>query len=533
MAQLSLFGATPPLGLEFGFDGYAVPERWVPLRIVSSLSEQGARVELLRLSAEGQASAPETWPLVEGLGLECPVMVDASARRLRIRILARGVTLAEAELDTRRKLFPGHLVLLVGMDQSARRAVGEALLPAEPILALSLEQEALPAAALDYDAISALVLRPRGKSLSPAQDEALKAWLASGGRLVLVDGAPAPSAFLGTLLDSDSAREGRAARFGHGGVFLLSASAASAADGAAWKDYLGIRPYEAGGRLAAGRGFASADTAAPQPLEAFELDLGILPFVAAWAALLLLVSFSRRRPVLPLLLLSLLAGVAALVGGRILLEDRRGETQARTRLILLPEGSGAWAELAVLPRPLADFSALESLRLEPSARISYGQAESGGFGPGGASRWAHDSVRSLLSLRRGGGSAASGGMVFAGFIPPRFLAESEAARLAEAVEQAGWQADIPPDGHLAWLGSFPETAWWERREGAWRRLEYPPTWLEGEAPWLLRVADTAGEGGFLVGRGEFPSLPFLLDGVARPEAIWALPILGSAGEGPR
>ncbi len=168
------------LEAELGFDGHFVPDRWAPLWLRSE-GAPGARIEVERRGANGSDIGRESFPAGDGQRIECPVPMTVDLETIAVRLVSGDGILAEVKLDARSNAFPGNLALACGLPVSARLAISSALMPGEPVQAVAVGTDELPANGLDYDGVGALALADPGSVLSPAQREALLAWIAGGG----------------------------------------------------------------------------------------------------------------------------------------------------------------------------------------------------------------------------------------------------------------------------------------------------------------------------------------------------------------
>jgi len=162
---------------EVGLGGVVVPGAWAPLRVESA-----------------RASGP--WTLEAGPGVfwefpgpgvfERPIFLPDGLQTLLLRRVEGGLVQDEKALSLSRE-FPGNVIVTYGLDAAANRALGGILLPQEPVLVVEEPPVRWPGSFFAYDMVTALAVRDPGPVLSPAQVEAFRAWVASGGRWAVTD----------------------------------------------------------------------------------------------------------------------------------------------------------------------------------------------------------------------------------------------------------------------------------------------------------------------------------------------------------
>ena len=182
------------LSVTAGYEGYVVPGRWTPLTIEVTGTMDGW-VQVARLHQGLPVVTEEYRCRVEDetRRLLIPVFVEETGSRLEVRLVEGGKVLGRVEVDLLAKVFPGHLILTVNLPAWHRQTppqhgVGPVLSSArgqEPVLVIPVEFSALPGSALAYDGVSALVVNGDLAVLNPLQAQALRAWLAGGGSLLL------------------------------------------------------------------------------------------------------------------------------------------------------------------------------------------------------------------------------------------------------------------------------------------------------------------------------------------------------------
>jgi hypothetical protein len=525
------------LEAELGFDGYTVPDRWMPLRVTCTGAPASAELVVARQSEKGEDMSYESFPCRDGLALECPVMVDRELGSVAVRLRSRGQTLAELRMSARARSFPGTLVLASGLDSRTSLAISSALMPAEPILVPSIEAAALPANGLDYDGVVALALVDPGKLLSPAQGQALLSWLSGGGRLVLL----APRRGQGSLLDALPRLGGPLATraegagrseysLGMGRIVVLESGAYAAAglsSSALWREMLELRPYEDSERLspsAAGRDSESDGSLDEATKEARSLLFAAL---AAWLVAMIATILLARNRALPVALAALVA-LAVLVATSPTIDRalRRGSVIQATALVLPGRGS-ALVNFDARAASFAGPMAWAASRIGQAVPIEYAAQESGELDLSGdrPAEWRHGLARATYCIRASKGGSLS---------LEASLGTEASARLDIPQSPILRSGRLPPDLEsgrpLAYIAEGESSAWWLRYPGeAWKRGEAIPPWLASRSRWINALRESAKGSALLFGLGKASGLGLRAAGGPARELLWVLPLAGEGG----
>lgn len=498
------------IGLEAGFGGLSAAGRWAPLRISFSEAAAGSRLEVARLDAAGKVGSIESLALPEVGMVEYPFPVDSSSATLRVRVLEGEELLLERGLRPLAKAFPGHLVLCLGIPASFQRAIAAALEPLEPVESIAIKARDLPLLPLDFDAVAGLVLADSEAVFSPAQFASLRAWLAAGGRLVILDPRGAEGG-LARALGLEG--EGSFARLGLGAAETLASSVAlrEGADTAGfWKTRLGLEPFGRDSRVAAGRlpaGGASVDRVA-SPL--FAVDALLALAGSLWILLLVLVSRAKRG-FLAAGLLSLVFVAAALPAARLIDAGRRGLASVSPRALIFADGS-VLAETRLSPlRPewnldLSDLVPPRALRFSPAA------------GGAGLLPTGEGSARLRHAESFGEGSLLSSAAGSAGVL---VFAPGSGALVDGA--SASWSRFVKEEVAYAPAGGRGTADWYLASPLGWVAAEGPPPFLGAETAWAAGLRNAYPGLDFVFGRGQ-TGLPLAkVEGGAGGPALWARP----------
>ena len=278
-----LFLAVPALAgpqkwsAEVGIGGSVAPGTWAPLWLEAPADAGEWTLEVRFTSVSGRESGPVTTLHASGGRYEEPLFLADSTRKLHLRFLTQGIVREELTLLLEARSFPGHLIGVEGLSPSVRSALTEVLLPHEPVRVVTAPGESWPSSPLAWGNLAALVVKDPGPILSPAQVSSLRAWISSGGRLVVVESRPGKRSLL--------AQVGSVPGWGKALGVEISA------DPEFWRRTLELQPFGQLPRL--GTDFGPSATNLPsvgQPN-----SLAALVLVLVWAALAVLVPVVFRK----------------------------------------------------------------------------------------------------------------------------------------------------------------------------------------------------------------------------------------------
>ena len=513
-----LLGLAPRPGLadgarlraELGFGGYVVPGRWMPLVVTVSGAVESARVEVIHEEEGPAGKAVESLPCPPpggGNRVEYPLFAAATGSAVLVRLVAGDQILAKQHLRTDVKVFPGHLVLAVGLPAVTQQALGQILLPAEPVLAVERGLAELPNIPLGYDGVSGLVMADPGPVLNPAQTKSIRAWLAGGGRLVICAARPGAEGLAASFLPADrpAVAGTQEVPLGFGRLVLVD-NQPSELSLAEWRRFLPLPPYAQALRITASRFFAGRDSLRAQIPS---LARGYLWLLGGWAAASLgLCLLARRKGLVLLLVLTVIATSAAVPAGSWYMRTWRRGAVVRTRAIILPQGGGLLVNTGI------------ELARAGRWRMTGTQAS-----PWGVTIDLQGEGQGRLAPR------SKPPLIWRHHVPT----PSHVARLtgSTGLSLAGWLPPLPGPGGLPptsreqvlWDGK----SWQPGRRGGRMGMEQCPAWLRGESDWLAALAALAPGSQWLIGYGSLPGLTLAIQGGAENEAYWAKPLYVGGG----
>jgi len=528
---LALLGSALPcaaasrLDANLGFGGYSSPLRWLPLRIRCEGSPRDASIRIRRLAADGRGIGEETFPASDGISLESPVWMSAELESLSVSLVSRGRALAEATVDARAKAFPGHIVLACGLSTAARLAIASALLPLEPILAISTEAADLPANGLDYDAVSAVAVGTLDVELSSAQREALLAWMSGGGRLCAIADTGGGGGILAALAleERSASRSAEGHAYGLGRYISLAPDRAEAPP--SWRDALALVPYDSSRRMGSGSAANGPEPGEDSRLASRETRAIIRAAIAAWLVATLLAAACGKRRALPIAGVAALCLAAVLSGASTLDGAFARGAGARALALVLPESGSAFLSLrARAYLPPSGFDWAESRAIGNPA-IASSDAESGSFG-----EWRHSLAKAAFSLR----ASSDRALDLEGMLSPEEwnAVSASASSFARSWMRRARGGTEPPHIEsaypLAFLASGEPVSWWTKVPGqAWVKSDSPPALLKDEAQWMLALRGAKRGIGLLAGSCPGDSLSISVEGRPLREIRWAMPLPGA------
>lgn len=519
--------ATALLEASLGFSGYSVPGKWVPLWIRCEEAPGAARIVVTRIDEKGLESGSETFPATGGR-IECPVWKGDGLAYVKVRLVSGGRDLAEAKLDARADGFPGHLILACALSARARLDIASALMPEEPMLAVPVSPPDLPANGLDYDGIGALVIDEteggafsKGElGLSPSQREALVAWIASGGRLLVLSGQ-GRSAILRELGFSEA--EGSAA-YGFGSYRSYPAKdlrAAIAASPAFWREALELKPYDPSSRKGASAAARYSEASDKPQAGGSRARLVIALATLAWILATLAAALAARKKPLVIGAVAALCLAAVLAGGGALDGSFERGSKLRILALALPDSASAYATLSAKAYEPAEPLTWATARAIGGPRLSGPGGESGSLG-----RWEHELGFATFSLRKGGDKE----LELTGLIDERTWKAMSLGSVPASIRysETGMPPEVESSSILAFIqggSSGGKLRWWSKEpQGSWKASEEPPDPFRAEAPRLLALRGSEGSLSVLAGLCSAAPLGIRIEGRLVDEIAWAMPL---------
>jgi hypothetical protein len=495
------------MSVEVGFGGYVVPGRWNPLRL-ELLGETGAgRIEFHRQDRNRR-------PVIErfdlsavgnGLIIECPVFSGETGSRLQVKWFDGKRLLAESTVDTAKRIFPGHLVLTVGVPPPVEETIEESLSEQEPILTAAVALIELPQSTMGYDGVSAIVMTDPGPLLNPAQLRSIRSWLAGGGQLVLRRPRPGNSGIASALLPQLPTAQ--KISWGLGKISFMGKFDEEAKE--AWQGVIKLAPFITDYRLTPSRIFIDEGLkVSPLPKSPWLPGL----FVTIWAMVGIVLSRMPRRSLRWWLLFSLIASFLAFSYSQWLaLRWYRGAS-VQTRAVYLPGTNGAYFDCHVNPLYTGKWVGVDYQPLPWDITVDSDWDETGLLSPGKDTPlyWCHSTVQSRWHVL----SDDTGGMNLQGWLPSSLdTSEKLADSLIRSALSVAW-----------WDGTQWFTPSEDQDQDGWQPIEEVPEWFVEQNQWFQRIQQISPQLGWLVGYGALPQESWYVQKTSVKTAWWVLPL---------
>ena len=206
-------GGTISLVVEGGFNSYTKSNAWLPLRITVENTGDAFEGELV-VTNDKTADAPERFAqpisLAKGARRQVTMYVPASASSFEIQLVVGGQVITSATPLIRQLADNDRLIVVVSDPPDAFNFLGDLGVPYGGRSLIALMQAAqLPDRTAAFDSVDVLVFNNVDTSaLTPAQHDAIRAWIVAGGMLLL-NGGPGAGLTLSGFADIAPARPGQ------------------------------------------------------------------------------------------------------------------------------------------------------------------------------------------------------------------------------------------------------------------------------------------------------------------------------------
>jgi hypothetical protein len=522
-----------------GYNGYVIPEHWVPLQIqLKGINESSTRIEIIREENDhGEDSLKngsfdpaliERFTIGSVNQVEIPVFAAENIKSIKVRVLAGNQLLSEQILDMKAKVFPGHLVLTANIPAVDNQAIERTLLPVEPVKAVAMDIHQLPNLGLDYDGVSCLIINNPELVFTPAQLKALRYWLAGGGQLLVLGTDQDVIKLLPALgvQTGGSVKELASIPIGFGHITIIRNHLTDNLPGGNigfWRKWLELKPFHETTRFTTTGSFFNEpwvreDQTATYPFPTMAV------FFSIWALAALVIIWRRSKNLLVSILVFTLVATGLMIptAGYLTAKWRRGAL-IHNRAIILP-GSGGMllhSEIIVKPtRGASPWGASVNLGGDEKGRINFpGRHET---------VWNHNTVYPWYSLYHWDGTS----MQWMGVFPDVML---DFKPVQSLVGNPGpWI--IPVTGQTAlWNGKqwrvFKISANGEPR---WVPQKSVPAWFRDDEEWLGKLQTLSPGISWLCGRSVLPArLQLKIQNGAVSEVFWVMPYLKPVSAGGR
>jgi hypothetical protein len=525
-----------------GYNGYIIPEHWVPLQIqLKGMNESSARIEIIREDRTGARFERIESFLLHGVNrAEFPVFAAENIKSITVRVLTGDQLLAEQALDMKSKVFPGHLVLTANIPAIETQSIEQSLLPIEPVMAVPVNIRDLPNMGLDYDGISCLVLNDPEPVFSPAQLKALRYWLAGGGKLVVFGMDQGTMNILSTLgVQRINPVKGLSGilktdipmvdipitdiPLGLGNIRVIRNRFPENLPGGNigfWRKWLALKPYHETARLTAGHCFFNEPWGQEDKKTTYPFS-GIAIIFTIWTGVALGIIWRHPKNLLVSFLVFTLvsAGLMIPLAGHLTATWRRGAL-VHSRAVILPGSGGMLLESNIQLKPSQGASpwGMEiKLGREEQGRINFRGQQNTAWNHGTAYPWYTVYAGDITMLR------------LMGVFPD--------------VSVVSGPIHTPLQERKQWfIPATSQTVLWDGKQ--WRVLkksqnggqrwvsqEEAPVWLKDDESWLRKLQTLWPGTAWLCGRSVLPApLQLRIQTGPAPEVFWAMPDVKSVSK---
>lgn len=514
-------GAEVYLSARVGFGGYVVPGALTPVLVDINRTVTGGRLEIISPSDTGAFSIIDSFPVQNSKRIEASIYINENVNGLKIRLISGEQILVETGLNPEPKIFPGNLILAVKVPASTQHVIECALLPKEPVLVTPVQLGELPGTALNYDGVSGLALTDPGPVLSPAQVQALKAWLAGGGRMVLGAARSNRDSLLSALgIDSEDS-DRSFYQIGFGGITTLRREFNDLKLNAnEWQGLLNLGPFttiswpRVNGLFPKLKANSSIDSRREPSKAASYLTMILILWIISGLAIVIP---AKRSRVSLLICFTLLWTIAAFPIGNWLAGFWNRGAEIHSRTIIFPESGWMLTNVKVQLTSL-NKGKTEYFKSSPwGGRVSLGKDNHGIIEAGSRSRefvWEH-----RLSFSQAAVKIAGPGWVNASAWFP--LKRKYSGKIGEitALKTMFGQETVVWDGKEFYMSqgfSLPG------KQG--EKIEQIPDWLQEENEWLTILNRFNPGSPWLIGHGSLPDIDFKIENNGYSESLWALPL---------
>jgi hypothetical protein len=526
------FPANRQFEIKFGYGGYAVPGYWTPLIIKNNQEINNGSVEIERVTPK-KDSPKEIYPIGKNSVIECPVLIDELTSGVIVRLYSGNELLMERSVRTDEKIFPGHMILTSGMNSRIQQALTHCLFPEEPVMTTSVNPEELPSTGLNYDCISALVMTDPGNSLTPAQIDSLKYWIAGGVKLVLFGILPDNESIIDKFRD-DFRMEDKNSEIidmGYGKIIAFTKDADSldfTSNSSKWHDLLEMKPYAHNLRLTSSKAFITDDNPDKLKIDNSFLRTVLFFIVLIWSVIFILILIIVKKKILILTLYTCVAIIALIPSGYVLKKIWHGGAIYHNRMIVLPGNSGVsfdtmiWFPLST--RQIGIQNNYSIWGINADFGVSEKAVINNWFGK--ISFLFHSLYKPAYSLKKGNSLSIE----LSSFVSNEALDGSFLQELIEKNKGAFLQINKINFGNNPKLvlvkGNSLDIEWWkwDNVNFKWNRNDAVPDWLSNDMGWMNQLKKIRPDNNWLVGLDRFSGLNLKIQNELCPLTLWAIPV---------
>ncbi len=520
------------LNIYAGFEGSIVPNSWNPLRITAegrtgqlSIAEP-LSVEISHFNEDGLIRSEELLSFNNENRLESSFFSDDSSFRIKIRVLDGRKILSEQDIDTTAKTFPGNIVLTCNIPVIEQNSIKQALYPEEPVLAVPIEIHDFPDNMINYDSVSAIVVRNPGAGFSKAQMESIRAWLSAGGHMVIETDDPGSESIIPYVatLNNMAVIKGRMTfQSGNGSITLIQNSPGESLtkeNPLFWRESLYLKPYRETERITAGMCFPVEKDYRLKQNPGFFLRNVMILFLVWSSILIFIIFFFRKNLWIFLAGYTVISALLSLPASEYIGRDWQRGASVMTRAVILPGMTGILLNTVISAKPTGAWLFQEAVVSPWTIKAGIddpgiGSASSLIHGSGNAI-WRRNSGIMLYTIRAGDSNYLN----LAGYLPIT-------NDLNETGDNNG-VIDIIIQKEFPTVLLKNHTFWSEYTNSGgnteWREDPELPDWLKDQKTWLSAIQDSFSGTSWLVGRGKLASLKLKIMDKLNNEICWIMPL---------
>lgn len=522
------FSAEVNLKTRVGFNGYTVPGTLAPVLIEINRAITNGRLEIVSPSETASYSIIDSFSTTNLKRIEASVFVTEDINDLKIRLISNKHTLLETGLNLKAKIFPGNLILAVKIPSITQQMIEKALLPSEPTLVVPIEIPDLPGVALNYDGVGGLVLSDPGPVLKPLQIQALKTWLAGGGRMALGAIRSGQDSLLSILGISPELMERSFYPIGFGGITAFRSGfndlKQSPSD---WQEVLDLRPYPNNSRLMSSRFFPDfryATTPGSAELSSRAVSyLAMILILWAVSGLLITVTVKHNRLFFLICAALLWLGAAFPIGNWLGGIWNRG-AEIHCRNLVLPETGSILVDVKIWFKQSYSGKTINFKSSPWGGKVLIGEAEGGIVKPESQIKtftWSRGPSKTETVVK----SVGPGWVNLNGYLPLKSYLTKGMDRIGLARKLVESESEVVIwDGKDFYQRSFRQVG------NGWEKKEQPPEWLRAETEWLTNLKRLSTGTVWLIGRGSLSEVKIGLEKGIFTGEIWAAPFPEGAME---
>ena len=528
-----VFPSNSQFEMNLGYGGYTVPGYWTPLFIKSNQNIKSGSIEIERINNSKNAPV-EIFPITKNSMVECPVLINENFGGIIVRMYSGKEMLIERTIKANEKIFPGHIILTIDMNSRIQQALTHSLFPYEPVLTIPFNMEDLPSNGLSYDSISAVVMPDPGIRLTPSQTDALKYWIAGGGKLVLFGLNPGEESITNILSPGNLYKEKDGyieIRQGYGKIYGFNKEAGmseQALYGSEWKKILELEPYTHNLRFTSSKMFTANDNLQNRISDYSYIRTPIFIFIISWFLLFAILLLLPKKKYILLSALTLVCIISFVPAGLYLKKKWHGGTQYQNRVVVMPGVDLAAIDTRIWYPKFNGMWMKNNFSLW-GIEADLGISEKAYFYPwfGKKSALVHRLSKCMTALSGGNTDTIE----FSGYGSSNLFKSSIINGLVIKENNPFpdiHEMDFGNNANMVILkgnNHDPELLIWDKTLKQWKRSDSVPVWLVKDMDWADNLKRSTPKTSWLIGYDEIQGINLKLQKELCQTALWATPVV--------